>query len=207
MLRWPVTLALNAVFGAANGGAIAVPLRARFTVSTTVDSVSSARTLTSFNGRMANLTAPLTAISRLLPPPAPSTGSGAGASGSVVHSCDIRFAPVTPSTPAWCTFVITAMRPPAWASVPATFSITHISHSGRVRSNGSDAMWPQISASSLRPPGDGSPMRCRWRSTSKSLSSTHTGWSRLNRLSPSFSRNSGIALIRRARPSRSRSNV
>ena len=132
-------------------------------------------TLASFNGRAAKRTAPLTAISRSLPCPLASTGSGGGASGSVVHSFDIRLAPVTPSTAAWCTFVITAMRPPFWASVPAMFSMTHISHSGRVRSSGSDAMCPAISDSSVRPPGDGSPMRCRCRSTSKSLSSTHTG--------------------------------
>ena len=61
---------------------------------------------------------------------------------------------MTPSTPAWCTFVITASRPPSCASVPATFSITHISHSGRLRSRFNEAMWPQISPSSTRPPGD-----------------------------------------------------
>src|SRR6476469_2695466 len=99
MLRWPVTLALKAVFGAAKGAAIARPLRARLTVSTTDDCVVGT-TLTSFNGRVANLTAPLNAISRPLASPTPSTGSGAGASGSVLHSCDIRLAPVTPSTPA-----------------------------------------------------------------------------------------------------------
>ena len=38
-LRWPVTLALNGVCGAANGRAIASPLRARLTVSTTKDRV------------------------------------------------------------------------------------------------------------------------------------------------------------------------
>ena len=112
MLRWLVTLALNAVFGAANGRAIASPLRARLTVSTTDESVVGT-TLINFSGRVANFTAPLIAISSSLPPPTPSTGSGAGASGSVLHSCDIRLAPVTPSTPAWCTFVMTASRPPA----------------------------------------------------------------------------------------------
>ena len=61
------------------------PLRARLTVSTTVDSVEGS-TLISFSGRVANLIAPLTAISRSDPPPTPSTGSGGGASGSVVHS-------------------------------------------------------------------------------------------------------------------------
>ncbi len=156
MLRWLVTLALNAVLGAANGRAIASPLRARLTVSTTVETVVGT-TLINFSGREANFIAPLIAISSSLPPPTPSTGSGAGASGSVPHSCDIRLAPVTPSTPAWCTFVMTASRPPAsaCASVPAMFSMTHISHSGRLRSSGSDAIWPQISASSWRPPGAG----------------------------------------------------
>jgi hypothetical protein len=98
-LRCPVTVALNLVFGAANGAAMVRPLRARLTVSTRVDRVDG-NTLASFNGRVAYLIAPLTAISRSDPPPTPSTGSGAGASASVVHSCDIKFAPVTPSTPA-----------------------------------------------------------------------------------------------------------
>ena len=44
-------------------------------------------------------------------------------------------------------------------------------------------------------------------STSKSSSSTHTGWSRLKRLSASFSRNSGMALMRSASASRNRSKV
>ena len=57
MLRWPVTLALNAVFGAANGRAMASPLRARLTVSTTDDSVVGT-TLTNFSGRVANLHRP-----------------------------------------------------------------------------------------------------------------------------------------------------
>lgn len=174
MLRRPEMLALNAVLGAANGAAIVRPLRARLTVSTTEDTVVGS-TLINFSGRVTNLTAPLIAISSSEASPAPATGSGAGASGSVVHSCDIRLAPVTPSTPAWCIFVMTAIRPPACASVPATFSITHISHSGLVRSSDNDAIWPHISESSTRPPGAGNPIRCRCRSTSKSLSSTHTG--------------------------------
>ena len=81
-LRRPVTVALNAVLGAAKGAAIVNPLRARLTVSTTVDSVEGT-TLTSFSGRVAYLIAPLTAISRSDPPPTPSTGSGGGASASV----------------------------------------------------------------------------------------------------------------------------
>ena len=62
-LRCPVTLALNAVLGATNGAAMVSPLRARFTVSTTVETVDGT-TLISFSGRVANLIAPLTAISR-----------------------------------------------------------------------------------------------------------------------------------------------
>ena len=76
-----------------------MPLRARLTVSTTDDTVVGT-TLINFSGRVANFTAPVIAISSSLPPPTPSTGAGAGASGSVPHNCDIRLAPVTPSTPA-----------------------------------------------------------------------------------------------------------
>ena len=174
MLRCGVMLALNAVRGAANGGAMVWPLRARITVLTTDDAVP-VSALAKRSGLAANLIAPVNAISIWLAPPTPSTGSGAGASASVLHSCDIRLAPVTPSTQAWCTLVITASRPPCCASVPATPSMTHISHSGRVRSSGNPAMWPQISASSVRPPGGGRPIRCRCRFTSKLLSSTQTG--------------------------------
>src|ERR1700733_9526258 len=99
MLRWEVTLALKAVGGAANGGAVVWPLRGRSTVLTTDDAVS-VSALAKRRGLAANLTAPLTAISIWLAPPTPSTGSGAGASASVLHNCDIRFAPVTPSTQA-----------------------------------------------------------------------------------------------------------
>src|ERR1700733_6645391 len=99
MLRWEVTLALKAVRGAANGGAIVWPLRARSTVLTTVDAVP-VSALASRSGLEANLTAPVNAISMWLAPPTPSIGSGAGASASVLHSWDIRLAPVTPSTQA-----------------------------------------------------------------------------------------------------------
>src|SRR5208282_3222463 len=97
MLRCGVTLALNAVRGAANGLAIVWPLRARSTVLTTDDAVS-VSALAKRSGLAANLTAPVNAISKGLAPPTPSTGSGGGASASVLHSWDIRFAPVTPST-------------------------------------------------------------------------------------------------------------
>src|ERR1700742_3018705 len=100
MLRRGLTLALNAVGGAANGGAMVWPLRARNTVLTTDDAVPLSA-LAKRIGRAANLTAPVTAISSSLAPPTPSTGSGAGASASVLHSWDIRSAPVTPSTAAW----------------------------------------------------------------------------------------------------------
>src|SRR5580693_3331245 len=99
MLRWEVTRPLKAVGGAANGGAIVWPLRARSTVLTTDDAVP-VSALAKRSGLDANLTAPLNAISIWLAPPTPSTGSGGGASASVLHSCDIKFAPVTPSTQA-----------------------------------------------------------------------------------------------------------
>jgi hypothetical protein len=56
-------------------------------------------------------------------------------------------APLTPSTAAWWTLVITASRPPARGSVSATPPITHISQSGFLRSIGADAMCPQITFS------------------------------------------------------------
>ena len=110
MLRRPLILALNAVRGAANGRAIVWPSRALSSVAATEDTVPGT-TLARCNGRVANLTSPRAAISQPAALPTPSTRSGAGASASVLHSCDIRLAPVTPSTLAWCTLVITARRP------------------------------------------------------------------------------------------------
>ena len=52
---------------------------------------------------------PRPAISHWLALPEPFTGAGGGGSASVLHNCDIRLAPVTPSTAAWCTLVMTAM--------------------------------------------------------------------------------------------------
>ena len=154
-LRRPVMLALNGVCGAVNGLAMASPDTARRTVSTTVVTVPGSTRVARCTGRVANRSSPRPAISSWLALPEPFTGAGGGGSASVLHSCDIRLAPVTPSTAAWCTLVITAIRPPAWASVPSTPSMTHISHSGRLRSSGSEARCPQISASSMRPPGGG----------------------------------------------------
>src|SRR5258708_4995381 len=99
MLRCAVMLALKVVGGAANGAAIVSPLRARNNVSNTDDTVFGS-TAAKFNGRDANFANPLTAIWIWLASPTPSTGSGGGASASVLHSCDIKFAPVTPSTEA-----------------------------------------------------------------------------------------------------------
>src|ERR1700728_1675771 len=99
MLRCGVMLALKAVRGAANGAAMVWPLRARITVLTTDDAVP-VSALAKRSGLAANLIAPVNAISIWLAPPTPSTGSGAGASASVLHSWDIRLAPVTPSTQA-----------------------------------------------------------------------------------------------------------
>jgi len=57
-------------------------------------------TVASCSGRAANLSRPPVAISSGLASPGPSTGSGGGASGSTLHSCASRLAPVTPSTAA-----------------------------------------------------------------------------------------------------------
>jgi hypothetical protein len=170
MLRSPLREALNAVVGAANGAAMARPSRARITVCTNV-SIVAGTTVANRNGRNANPFNPLAAICSGLPPPAPpTTGSGAGASGSMLHRWASKSAPATPSTTEWWIFTITVT-----ASLRASPSITHISHSGRSRSSGSPAIYPQISATSRRPPGDGAPTRCRWRRSSKSSSSTQTG--------------------------------
>jgi hypothetical protein len=169
-----VISALKTIFGARNGAAIAIPLRARFTVSTTVATVAGIA-LANRIGRLSMPTRPAAAISSRLASPGPSTGSGGGASGTGSQSLVSRLDAETPSTAAWCTLIINATRPRRRASVPATPSITHISHSGLLRSSGSEATCPQISDSSLRPPGGGNAMRCRCREMSKSLSSTHTG--------------------------------
>ena len=165
MLRWPGHVGVERRLRRGERRRHREPARGpACTVSTTVDSVLGT-TLTSFSGRVANFIAPLTAISSSLAPPTPFDRIRRRARR--VRCCTAatsgwRLSPRRRrrGAPSSCT----ASRPPAWASVPATFSMTHISHSGRLRSNGSDAMWPQISASSARPPGDGRPMRCRWRS-------------------------------------------
>ena len=100
----------------------------------------------------------------------PTPAGGAASPGLRLKRCTKRPAPEAPSTAAWCTLVMTAKRPP---SMP---SMTHASHSGRERSSGVLAMRPQISPSSLRPPGAGQATRRTWRMMSKSGSSIHTGW-------------------------------
>ena len=94
-------LALNGVGGAANGLAIVRPPAARRTVSTTVDTVAGSTLVAKLTGRAANRPRPPSAIRNALVVPEACTGSGGGAAGSVLHNCDIRFAPVTPSTAAW----------------------------------------------------------------------------------------------------------
>jgi hypothetical protein len=155
-----VISALNGVVGALNGAAIAVPLRARFTVLTTVDTVAG-NARARLSGRDRNLTRPPAAMSSWVASPGPATGSGGGESGSVLHSCVSRFVALTPSTAAWCTLIIRATGPPSCGSVPPTPSITHISHIGLLRSSCADTRRPQTSASSLRPPGDGRAIRRR----------------------------------------------
>ncbi len=82
----------------------------------------------------------------------PSTGSGTGASASAVHNCDIRLA----LAPVHAGMVHLGHRPRAIPDAVHPFD-EPISHGVA----GSDAMWPQISESSARPPGDGNPMPCK----------------------------------------------
>ena len=133
MLREPLTVPLNGVGGAENGAAMVRPCRARSAVCITVRMVAGT-TVASRNGRIAKPISPLAAICSGLPPPAPRTACGAGASGSGLHSWASRFAPATPSTRAWWTLSIIATT-----SLRAPPSSSHISHSGRSRFSGSPA--------------------------------------------------------------------
>ena len=80
-------------------------------------------------------------------------GSRAGGSASRSNSSVMISAPDAPSIAAWCTLVTmpirSCLRP----------SITHASHRGRVRSSGIDAICAAMSASSRRPPGEGTATR------------------------------------------------
>ena len=71
---------LNGVGGAENGAAIVRPSRARSSVCTNV-SIVAGNTVANRSGRFANPISPLAAMCSGLPPPAPATGCGAGASG------------------------------------------------------------------------------------------------------------------------------
>ena len=79
-------------------------------------------------------------------------------------------APLTPSMMAWCTLATSAVRPP---SSPST---TCISHSGRSGSSWRLMTTATNASSSALPPGEGRLARLKWSSSSKSGSSTHTGW-------------------------------
>ena len=111
--RWPVMVPLNDVRGAVSGAAIAVPSRARPMVPTTPFTVGASRPNV-WNGRVVLVTSARPNSSRwpgscghaFFSSWAPS-GS---ASGSRLHRCEIRLAPETPSTVAWCIFWKTAIR-------------------------------------------------------------------------------------------------
>ncbi len=77
-----------------------------------------------------------------------------------------------PSAMAWWTLSRAATRPPSRPSRTCS------SHRGRVRSRGRESTRATTSASSRRPPGAGSAVRCRWKSRSNRSSSTHTGRAR-----------------------------
>ena len=102
---------LNDVRGAVSGAAIAVPSRARPMVPTTPFTVGASRAKV-WKGRV-----PLVITAR----PSSSARRGScgqaffscpapigAASGSRLHRCDMRLAPETPSTVAWCIFWNTA---------------------------------------------------------------------------------------------------
>ena len=141
--RWLVMVPLNDVRGAVRGAAIAVPARARPTVRATIWAEGATRR-TALRGRVTKLSTPRPKSSAW--PGSWPVGCGAaasigGASGSRLHRCEIRLAPDTPSTVAWCILEKTT----TWSPYP---SITHISHSGRERSNGRPARWAVSSTSS-----------------------------------------------------------
>ena len=156
MLRCPVTLALNAVWGAANGAAMPVRCGRACTVSNTdrhASIGSDVDQLQRAGGEPDRAADRDLQVELASPMPVDrirrrrvglggaqlrhQVGSGHAVDAGVVHLGHHR-------------------QPSAVVGVgAATFSITHISHSGRLRSSGSDAMCPQISASSRRPPGDG----------------------------------------------------
>ncbi len=87
-----------------------------------------------------------------------STGSSkpSDVGGSMSNRCTRKSAPEAPSMAQWWTLVTmptrSCLRP----------SMTHISHSGRLRSSWRLAICPASSPSSRRPPGAGAPMRRRW---------------------------------------------
>ena len=71
------------------------------------------------------------------PKAAGSSSWSGGSVGERLHRWLIRLEPETPSTVAWCIFENTTTR--SASPSPRNPSITHISHSGRERSNGSPA--------------------------------------------------------------------
>lgn len=171
MERWPVIELLSEVRGALNGAGIAAPRRERVHQRTGTGRVRG-RSETSDSGRSRTFLAPSAASASSGAPPVDLStidGSSAGGSGVSEHSWAIRPAPVTPSTPAWCMRIMIAIRPSARPSM------THISHSGLLRSSAWPAMCAHNSASSCSPPGAGTAMRCTCASMSKDSSSTHTG--------------------------------
>ncbi len=105
---------LNDVRGAENGAAIAVPARARPTVRV-ISWVDGATRRTALSGRV-TCRAPPRPSSSTLPRLVPggllsAAGTIGSASGSRLHRCEIRLAPETPSTVAWCIFENTTILP------------------------------------------------------------------------------------------------
>jgi len=99
-----------------------------------------------------------------------SAGGGTSATSGVrSNRATVISAPEAPSMAAWWILVSVARCP---CSRP---SITHISHSGRLRSRGNDMRWAASSDSSFGPPGAGTAMWRMCQSRSKSGSSIHTG--------------------------------
>ena len=150
MVRWPVMVPLNDVRGAVSGAAIAVPARARPTVwaMPLTDGTSALGIVERPGERGDDAAAEQLGAAGLVAErlDLASSASG-GASGSIEVRCEMRLAPETPSTVAWCILENTAIRSrPSSSTYP---SMTHISHSGRDRSSGRPASRPHTCMSSL----------------------------------------------------------
>ena len=99
-------------------------------------------------------------------------GSSGSTSGEASSTSASRSVPAMPSTMQWWVLETRAQ----WSS--SRPSMSHISHSGLLRSSRCAMTRPTTRESSSGPPGRGSAVSRRWYSMEKWGSSTHTGRSR-----------------------------